>query len=75
MQLDTVDIHGYNVHYFIVPDSLPLDILWIKDAAIVRGHGGHVGRDVAAQGDRDGACRGRGHEHCRYQSDSCGGRR
>ena len=48
VQLDILSIHGCNLHYFILPDSLPLDILLIDDASTVRGCDGHVGRDIAA---------------------------
>ena len=75
VQLDTLGIHDCNVHYFILPDSLPLDILLIDDASIARGYDGNVGRDVAAQGGLDGIHGGRGHERGRDQSNSCGGRK
>ena len=75
VQLDTLGICGCNVCYFVHPDSLPLDILLIGDASIVRGCDGHVGRDIAARGGRDGTHRGRVHQCGRDRSDSCGGRK
>ena len=53
VQLDTLSIHGNNVCYFILPDSLPLDTLLIDDAPKARGHGGHGGRNVTTLVDWD----------------------
>ena len=51
VQLDTLSILGNYVHYFILPDSLPLDTLLIDDAPKARGCDGHVGRNIAISGD------------------------
>ena len=53
VQLNTLSIHGNNMCYFILPDSLPLDTLLINDTSKARGHGGHGGRNVATSGDQD----------------------
>ena len=75
VQLVTLGIHSCYVCYFILPDNLPLDILLIDNVSIARGCDGLVGRDIAALGGRDGDCRGRGCEHGRDRSNSCGGRK
>ena len=53
VQLDILGIRGNNVHYFILPDSLPLDIVLIDDVPKARGCGGCGGRNIATSGGRD----------------------
>ena len=49
VQLDTLSIHGNNVHYFILPDRLPLNTLLINDTSKAKGHGGHGDRNAVAR--------------------------
>ncbi|UZJ57054.1 hypothetical protein CBS101457_006374 [Exobasidium rhododendri] len=48
ISLDTLSIRGNNIRYWILPDSLPLDILLVDDAPKPKGK------------KREGAPRGRG---------------
>ncbi|KAH0542958.1 mRNA splicing protein smd1 [Glutinoglossum americanum] len=54
ISLDTINIRGSTVRYFILPDSLPLDTLLIDDAPKPK----NKARKEAA--DRGGGARGRG---------------
>ncbi|KAI5778540.1 small nuclear ribonucleoprotein Sm D1 [Geopyxis carbonaria] len=74
--LDTINIRGSTIRYFILPDSLPLDTLLIDDApkpknkarkesdrsrgGDVRGGGGGRGGGGRGGGDRGGRGGGRG---------------
>lgn len=72
--LDTMNIRGSTIRYFILPDSLPLDTLLIDDAvkpknkarkevaerANVRGGRGGRGRGRGGGGGGGGRGRGRG---------------
>ncbi|GAO19145.1 uncharacterized protein UV8b_02023 [Ustilaginoidea virens] len=70
--LDTMNIRGSTIRYFILPDSLPLDTLLIDDAPKPRnkarkeaergggGGGGGGGRGRGGRGGGRGRGRGRG---------------
>ncbi|KAK6503401.1 mRNA splicing protein smd1 [Arthrobotrys musiformis] len=71
--LDTINIRGSTIRYFILPDSLPLDTLLIDDSVKAknkarkegdkggdRGGGRGRGRGRGRGGDRGGGGRGRG---------------
>ena len=75
VKLNTLNIHGNNVHYFIFLDSLLLDTLLIDDVSKATGFGVHVGRDVTASGDQDAVFGSRDHERCRDWNDLCDGRK
>ncbi|KAI9868736.1 MAG: mRNA splicing protein smd1 [Trichoglossum hirsutum] len=70
ISLDTINIRGSTVRYFILPDSLPLDTLLIDDApkpknkarkeAADRGGAGPRGRGRGGARGRGGGFRGRG---------------
>ncbi|KAL7950740.1 like-Sm domain-containing protein [Trichoderma barbatum] len=64
LALDTMNIRGSTIRYFILPDSLPLDTLLIDDAPKPKNkarkeadRGGRVGRGGRGRGGRG---RGRG---------------
>ena len=67
IQLDTMNIRGSTIRYFILPDSLPLDTLLIDDSVKpknkarkeVADRGGRGGR-VGMRGRVRGPGRGRG---------------
>ena len=50
VQMEILSIHGKNMRYFILLDSLPLDTLMIDDAPTARGCDGHRVRNVATLG-------------------------
>ncbi|EOD48180.1 putative small nuclear ribonucleoprotein sm d1 protein [Neofusicoccum parvum UCRNP2] len=54
MTLDTINIRGSNIRYYILPDSLPLDTLLIDDAPKPKN------KARKEQADRGGRGRGRG---------------
>ncbi|KAI9846910.1 MAG: hypothetical protein M1837_003522 [Sclerophora amabilis] len=56
ISLDTINIRGSTIRYFILPDSLPLDNLLIDDAPKPKNK---ARKEVADRGARGGA-RGRG---------------
>ncbi|PWN23430.1 Sm-like ribonucleo protein [Microstroma glucosiphilum] len=58
VSLDTLSIRGNNVRYWILPDSLPLDMLLVDDAPKVKGK--RKPREEKARGGRGGGMRGRG---------------
>jgi small nuclear ribonucleoprotein D1 len=68
--LDTVNVRGSTIRYFILPDSLPLDTLLIDDApkpknkarkdAAEKSRGGRGGRGRGRGGGGGGRGRGRG---------------
>ncbi|KAH8704825.1 hypothetical protein BGW36DRAFT_421416 [Talaromyces proteolyticus] len=71
ISLDTINIRGSTIRYFILPDSLPLDTLLIDDQPkpknkarkeVDRGGrgGGGGGRGGGGRGGRGGRGRGRG---------------
>ncbi|KAI9876136.1 MAG: hypothetical protein M1830_007278 [Pleopsidium flavum] len=75
ISLDTINIRGSTIRYFILPDSLPLDTLLIDDApkpknkarkeaadrgAARGGRGGGRGRGRGGGGGGGGGFRGRG---------------
>lgn len=70
ISLDTLSIRGNNIRYWILPDSLPLDILLVDDApkpkgkrkegGAVRGRGMDRGRARGGRGGGGGRGRGRG---------------
>ena len=68
ISLDTLSIRGNNIRYWILPDSLPLDILLVDDApkpkgtrkeGAPRGRGMDRGRGRGARGGGRGRGRGR----------------
>lgn len=65
MSLDTINIRGSTIRYFILPDSLPLDTLLVDDApkpknkARKEKEGDRGGRARGGRGGRGGG-RGRG---------------
>jgi small nuclear ribonucleoprotein D1 len=70
VRLDTMNIRGSTIRYFILPDSLPLDTLLIDDAPKPKnkarkevdrgGRGGRGGRGRGGRGGRGRGFRGRG---------------
>ncbi|XP_046582814.1 LOW QUALITY PROTEIN: small nuclear ribonucleoprotein Sm D1-like [Haliotis rubra] len=66
VQIDSLSIHGNNIRYFILPDSLPLDTLLIDDTPKARinkkrGSKASMGRGGRGRGrGRGGRGRGRG---------------
>ncbi|OMP85995.1 Small nuclear ribonucleoprotein Sm D1 [Diplodia seriata] len=54
MTLDSINIRGSNIRYYILPDSLPLDTLLIDDAPKPKN------KARKEQADRGGRGRGRG---------------
>lgn len=66
ISLDTINIRGSTIRYYILPDSLPLDTLLVDDqpkpknkARKEADRGGRGGRGVGGRG-RGGRGRGRG---------------
>ncbi len=59
LPLDTVNIRGSTIRYFILPDSLPLDTLLIDDAPKPKNKA-RKESDRAGRGGRGGRGRGRG---------------
>jgi len=57
MSLDTVNIRGSSIRYYILPDSLPLDTLLIDDAPKPKNK---ARKEQADRGGRGGRGRGRG---------------
>jgi small nuclear ribonucleoprotein D1 len=70
ISLDTLSIRGNNIRYWILPDSLPLDVLLVDDApkpkgkrkepGAARGRGMDRGRGRGGRGGGGGRGRGRG---------------
>jgi small nuclear ribonucleoprotein D1 len=57
--LDTINIRGSTIRYFILPDSLPLDTLLIDDAPKPKNKARKDAGDRGGRGGRGGG-RGRG---------------
>ena len=57
ISLDTMNIRGSTIRYFILPDSLPLDTLLIDDAPKPKNK---ARKEVADRGGPRGRGRGRG---------------
>ena len=55
--LDTINIRGSTIRYFILPDSLPLDTLLIDDAPKPKNK---ARKEAGDRGGRGGRVRGRG---------------
>ncbi|EPS36396.1 hypothetical protein H072_10116 [Dactylellina haptotyla CBS 200.50] len=69
--LDTINIRGSTIRYFILPDSLPLDTLLIDDSVKAK-------NKARKEGDKDrggGAIGGRGRGRGRGRGDRGGGGR
>ncbi|PWN44961.1 Sm-like ribonucleo protein, partial [Ceraceosorus guamensis] len=61
ISLDTLSIRGNNTRYWILPDSLPLDVLLVDDAPKPKGgRKPGAGRGAADRGRGRGGPRGRG---------------
>ncbi|OQE26409.1 hypothetical protein PENSTE_c005G00970 [Penicillium steckii] len=66
LSLDTINIRGSTIRYYILPDSLPLDTLLVDDApkpknkARKEADRGRGGRGGGPRGGRGGRGRGRG---------------
>lgn len=68
LSLDTLSIRGNNTRYWILPDSLPLDVLLVDDTPKTKGvrkpqtkdRGGRGGRGRGRGGPPRGRGRGRG---------------
>jgi len=58
MSLETINIRGSTIRYFILPDSLPLDTLLMDDATKPKKN--QVKKEVADRGGRGGRGGGRG---------------
>ncbi|KAK6361309.1 mRNA splicing protein smd1 [Orbilia blumenaviensis] len=67
--LDTINIRGSTIRYFILPDSLPLDTLLIDDSVKAKNK---ARKEGDKGGDRGGGGRGRGRG--RGRGDRGGGR-
>ena len=59
ISLDTINIRGSMIRYYILPDSLPLDTLFIDDAPKPKNKARKEQADRGARGGRGGP-RGRG---------------
>ncbi|MCJ1374837.1 mRNA splicing protein smd1 [Loxospora ochrophaea] len=59
ISLDTINIRGSTIRYYILPDSLPLDTLLIDDAPKPKNKARKEAADRGARGARGGG-RGRG---------------
>lgn len=57
LSLDTINIRGSTIRYYILPDSLPLDTLLIDDAPKPKNK---ARKEVADRGGRGGRGGGRG---------------
>ncbi|MCJ1336314.1 hypothetical protein MMC09_001590 [Bachmanniomyces sp. S44760] len=57
ISLDTINIRGSTIRYYILPDSLPLDTLLIDDAPKPKNK---ARKEVADRGGRGGPRGGRG---------------
>lgn len=60
ISLDTMNIRGSTIRYFILPDSLPLDTLLIDDQPKPRNKARKEAERAAAPGGRGGRGRGGG---------------
>ena len=60
MSLDTINIRGSTIRYYILPDSLPLDTLLIDDAPKPKNKARKEQADKGARGGARGGPRGRG---------------
>jgi len=60
VSLDTINIRGSTIRYFILPDSLPLDTLLIDDAPKPKNKARKEAADRGARGGRGGPRGGRG---------------
>jgi small nuclear ribonucleoprotein D1 len=61
VSLDTMNIRGSTIRYFILPDSLPLDTLLVDDAPKPKNKARKEAADRGGRGGRGrGAGRGRG---------------
>ncbi|KAL8860593.1 MAG: hypothetical protein Q9178_002946 [Gyalolechia marmorata] len=58
--LDTINLRGSTIRYYILPDSLPLDTLLIDDAPKPKNKARKEQADRGARGGRGGRGRGRG---------------
>jgi len=58
--LDSINIRGSTIRYFILPDSLPLDTLLIDDAPKPKNKGRKEVADRGGRGGRGGPRGGRG---------------
>jgi small nuclear ribonucleoprotein D1 len=58
--LDTVNVRGSTIRYFILPDSLPLDTLLIDDAPKPKNKARKDAAEKSAGRGRGGRGRGRG---------------
>ncbi|EON68895.1 small nuclear ribonucleoprotein D1 [Coniosporium apollinis CBS 100218] len=73
VSLDTINIRGSTIRYFILPDSLPLDTLLIDDAPKPKNKARKEAADRGARGGRGGP-RGRGRGMGRGRGRGGGGR-
>jgi small nuclear ribonucleoprotein D1 len=60
ISLDTINIRGSTIRYYILPDSLPLDRLLIDDAPKPKNKARKEAADRGARGGRGGPRGGRG---------------
>ncbi|KAL8963439.1 MAG: hypothetical protein Q9193_000292 [Seirophora villosa] len=60
ISLDTINIRGSTIRYYILPDSLPLDTLLIDDAPKPKNKARKEQADRGTRGGRGGRGRGRG---------------
>lgn len=60
ISMDTINIRGSMIRYFILPDSLPLDTLLIDDAPKPKNKARKEAADRGGRGGGRGAPRGRG---------------
>lgn len=60
ISLDTINIRGSTIRYYILPDSLPLDTLLIDDTPKPKNKARKEAADRGARGGRGGGPRGRG---------------
>ncbi|KAL9030398.1 MAG: hypothetical protein Q9196_001478 [Gyalolechia fulgens] len=60
ISLDTINIRGSTIRYYILPDSLPLDTLLIDDAPKPKNKARKEQADRGGRGGRGGRGRGRG---------------
>ncbi|KAF7845733.1 hypothetical protein BT93_L0879 [Corymbia citriodora subsp. variegata] len=60
LSLDTINIRGSTIRYYILPDSLPLDTLLIDDTPKPKNKARKEAADRGARGGARGGMRGRG---------------
>jgi len=74
LPLDTINVRGSTIRYFILPDSLPLDNLLVDDSTKPKNKARKDAADKAAAGGPRGGRGGRGGGRGRGRGRGRGGR-